>query len=247
MKKVLIIVPLAVLGFLFIYLGCNLGIEVNPKGVSYNASTIFSVQAIDTSKTAGFVTFFYEFPPTLKQTKVIIKRTDAAGNDTVKIELGKPLVYNDLDTLKADQEYSYALALLNGGPTAYDTIKARTLPEVEITSPVDTVTGNAVDIVWTLISRAGTKFTDYKVELFRSGTNPDSILHYLANPVRETLVTFNATSIEGQVRFNRDTLTVDRPFTVRVTTSKTVKLNYLTDTSVGNRVFLWISPPTGKK
>ena len=94
MKKILVIIPLTVVGFLFIYLGCNFINETNPKGLSYNASTIFSVQALTASKTAGFINFVYEFPPTLTKTKVIVKRTDGTSSDTIAIELGKPLLYN---------------------------------------------------------------------------------------------------------------------------------------------------------
>ncbi len=238
MKKFFIIIPLAAVGFLFVYLGC---IDLNKKGISYHASTIFSVQALDTSKTAGFVNFAYEFTSTITQTRVIVHRTDASTSDTLGIELGKPVLYNDLDTLAADHQYFYTLALLNGGPTTYDTVTAKTLPEVVITSPADTATGDVIDLVWYPISREGSKFSDYKVELFKSGTNPDSILHYLTNPIWDTTVTLSAADTIGRVSFVRDTLTVNRPFTVRVTTSKVVKLNLLTDTSVGNRVFFWFS------
>lgn len=245
MKKVFIITVLAGFGLLFIYLGCNLGIEGTPKGVSYSASTIFSVQALDTSKTGGNISIVYEFPPTLTQTRVIIRRTDAVTSDTLTIERGKPLVYNDLDTLIPDKGYSYALALLNGGPTPYDTVKAKTLPVVDIISPVDTVTGDMLDIAWYPISQGQTKFLDYKVELFKSGTNPDSVLNYLTNPVWSTNVTLSASDTVGRVSFARGSLVVNQPFTVRVTATKVVQL--LTDTSVGNRVFLWFLLTERKK
>lgn len=229
-KRMLWISSLVALGVFFIYIGCP---ERLPKGVYYTTSNIYSFQALDTSRTFGFVNLLYKFPPTVDADSVVIVRLEPEKRWVVKFD--RPLVWSDLDTLKARTQYRYALSLLTAGEeTPYDTVSATTLPEIAITSPQDTVLGDTLRLRFETIARGGKRFKKYEVAILRGKVTPEG-------PVKVDTVwsdKFEVAGADTLILIPRGDWELPGLFTVKVSTSELVEL--LTDSSAGYRTFLWV-------
>lgn len=233
-KRILWISGLVALGAFFIHLGCP---KELPRGVYYTTSNIYSFQALGTSNVFGFVNLLYEFPPTVDADSVVIVRLEPEKRWVVGF--GHPLIWSDLDTLKASTQYRYALSLLTAGEeTAYDTVSATTLPEIVITSPQDTVFSDTLRLSFKTIARGEQHFNDYKVVLFKGVVEPESLKVKLDTVWRGE---FEVAGADTLILIPRGDWELPNLFTIEVSTSELVEL--ITDSSTGYRTFLWLGLP----
>jgi len=237
-----------ILPILFIVLalaGCDFFDQLK-KGVAHTASRINSVQAVDTSWEFAFVDIEYVFTGTgVSDERAVFGREGSDARDTVQIELQGTL-YTDVDTLTPNTDYTYTLWLLDGEElTEYDEISVKTLPVIEIATPTDTLTDDAVELKWKKLSYEGEDYLTYEVAIYNAeGINladPDiGVLLELADPVEgPTEVILDASDTEGSHIFGVSPPALVKPYVVKVATKKGI-WDKLSNKSTAFKPFLWV-------
>ncbi len=213
--------------------------QVPEQGISYSASTVYSLQQFGKTKEFGNISMVYVYPVKPQFDKIKIERLDSSGKfqkvvDTLDVE--EPQNINDVDTLTPDTKYFYTMTFIDGGEHPYDTVETRTLPVIEITAPGDTVSGDTITVKWKTIEFEDEKFTEYTVELYKNlfdMENPEL-------PQRLFTLTLTVEGDEGVVEipwnsnWSRDWFL----FTIKISTSR--ELKYLVDNSISYKGIVWL-------
>ena len=226
--------------FTLIILSCSLFNGLPEQGIYYTASTVFSFQQFGLSKEFANVSMVYVYPIDPNYKDIVLKRMDEKGNlekivDTVKVD--NPQYLDDQDTLLPDTKYLYSINFIKGREHPYDTLSARTLPVIEMVTPVDTVRDSTITIQWKTIERLNERFTDYTVEIYKGMfdmENPD-----LPQKIFFQDVIVNEDDQYGtvEVQWNND-WSDTYIFTIKISTKK--ELQYLTDNSITYKSIVWL-------
>lgn len=231
--------------------GCDFLKKALTKGVAKSASRINSIQAIGDSREFAFVDIEYVFTGTgVSDEKAVFGREGSDKRDTVEIEV-QSTVYLDVDTLAPNTTYNYTLWLLDGDDlTEYDEITVKTLPILQITAPLDTLTEGSVEVIWDKLTYEGEDYLAYEVSLFDADaegidlTDPDlETLLALTTPLEGPFdVELDAADTEGSYAFSYSSPYFLRGYIVKVTTNKGIG-DMLSNKSTAFKPFLWIGEP----
>lgn len=226
--------------------GCDILTKLE-KGVYHTASRINSIQAVDSSATFAFVDIEYVFTGTgVSEQEAVFGREGSDKRDTVEIEL-QGTIYTDTDTLKPSMEYEYTLWLLDGEElTSYDEMTVKTLPEIEIVTPRDTLSEDGLQVKWKKLTYDGEDYLTYEVALYDAEgiadiTDPslESLLA-LADPVEgPEEVSLDASDTEGTHTFGASPPLLAKAYVVKVTTKKGIG-DALSNKSTGFKPFVWV-------
>jgi len=226
--------------------GCDFLKKALTKGVAHTASRINSIQALGASKEFAFVDIEYVFTGTgVTDERAVFGREGSDARDTVQIEL-QGTIYADVDTLTPNTDYTYTLWLLDGEDLEeYDKVTVKTLPVIEIATPADTFTGDAVELKWKKLSYEGKDYLTYEVAIYDAEgidlADPDiEALLELADPVEgPTEVVLDASDTEGSHIFGVSPPVLAKPYVVKVTTKKGIG-DKLSNKSTAFKPFLWV-------
>lgn len=225
--------------------GCDFLKKALTKGVAKTASRINSIWVADSSRSFAFVDIEYVFTGTgVSDEKAVFGREGSDKRDTVEIEV-QSTVYFDVDTLTPNTTYNYTLWLLDGDDlTEYDEMMVKTLPILEITAPLDTLTGTSVEVIWDKLTYEGENYLDYEVSIFDGKgidlTNPslESLLA-LTDPVEgPESVSLGESDTEGSYTFGLSAPTGLKAYVIEVTTNKGIG-DKLSNKSTAFKPFVW--------
>ncbi|TKJ40206.1 hypothetical protein CEE36_09735 [candidate division TA06 bacterium B3_TA06] len=226
--------------------GCDLLKKALTKGIAHTASRINSIQAVGASKEFAFVDIEYVFTGTgVADERAVFSREGSDARDTVEIEL-QGTIYTDVDTLTPNTRYTYTLWLLDGEDLEeYDEVTVKTLPVIEIVTPADNLTADAVELTWKKLTYEGEDYLTYEVAIY-DGEGIDladldlEALLELTDPVEDpTEVVLDASDTEGSHTFGVSPPALAKAYVVKVTTKRGIG-DKLSNKSTAIKPFLWL-------
>ncbi len=230
-------------GFLFVFLiiGCETGLEVNLEcWVKHTAEVVNVETSILGEKSKVFVNLVWGW--TLQRPQidaVIVERSSDSTNfvalDTIPIDT--VMYFNDADSaLRPNTRVYYRLNSLYGKAIDHIIDVSVEIPSVQHFHQPDTEFISIINDTLCISFARLSGFDTTDIAIYKGAPKSiDSLLNYLTNPLYDTTIADTILFVsQVDSLFPVDTV----PYTIKISSSKMSKLDYITDTSIGFRAFI---------
>ncbi len=242
-KYIVLTIVFIGIGVLFVWLGCETGLNVSLDAVGKSTAEIFHIETPLKSIDYGIIHLEWTWTVKTPEGDGIIVERSITNNKSFEIidtisTIDSVGMYIDTDStrIKPLTTYYYRLSLLKGGDTKeFLNFEVHTPSNVVFELPPDTVSlSDTLVVKWKgVIDSEGKLLTEYKIELQEGSIdNPGEVVvseEFSGTPDADTFYTW---------KYPVGTLKTNSFYIITITASKIAE--HFTDTSTGKKVFFII-------